>query len=69
MQKRELLAAGIVRDIRFSSMMQLNIYLDRLEKDKKQFKVLETCERPTGEVLCRIVQAYNNSPLIELYND
>ena len=69
MIKRELLAAGTVRDIKFADKLQLTIYLHRLKKDHKNFKVLETCDRPDGTVLARIVQAYNNSPLIELYSD
>ena len=67
MFKKELLATGTVRDIKFADKLELTIYLHRLERDHKNFKVLETYERPDGTVLARIVQAYNDSPLIELY--
>ena len=66
---RELLAAGIVRDFRFSRMDELEQYIDRLEERKAEFKVLETSERPDGIVFARIIQSYNNCPLIQLYED
>lgn len=67
-KKRELLAAGIVKDYRFSSWTEYENYLEELEGKKITYKVLETHECQDGTVLARIVQEYNCSRLIELYN-
>lgn len=68
-KKRELLAAGIVRDIRFPNMAACDKYYDSLIERKATFKVLETYEQRDGVVIMRIVQQYNDSPLIQLYEE
>lgn len=64
---KTLLAAGIVRDYEFLSIDDLDIHLYSLDHRKISYKVLETFERPDGTVLVRILQQYNSSPLIQLY--
>ena len=68
-KRRELLAAGIVRDFRFISQAEFKIYIYGLEHKHTEYKILETCSREDGSVLARIVQEYNTAPLIELYQD
>lgn len=65
-RRRELLAAGYLRDFRFFNMDELEAYLDALDHRKVQYRVLETCPRHDGSVLCRILQQYNNVDLIRL---
>ena len=67
-KKRELLAAGIVRDFRFISWTEYENYLEELEGKKSTYKVLETFNCQDDTVLVRISVGYNNSRLIELYN-
>lgn len=66
-QSRELLAAGIVRDIAFKSSGLADKYLRDLDEKKKRYIVLESLRREDGSVILRIVQQYNGSPLIQLY--
>ena len=68
MERKKVLAAGIVRDIRFATREDMELYLYQLRHKKQLYAVLETVERPDGTVLVRIVQQYNQSPLIELYS-
>ena len=62
----QLLAAGIVRDLQFASMADLDLYLARLDGRKINYRVLQTFERYDGSVIIRIVQQYNDSDLIQL---
>lgn len=64
---KELLAAGIVRDLQFCSRYALDVYLSGLDQRKINYKVLETFERQDLSVIVRIVQQYNDAPLIQLY--
>lgn len=66
---KELLAAGIVRDLQFCSEYALDVYLYGLDHREVVYKVLETFPRQDGSVICRIVQQYNDSPLIQLYKE
>lgn len=68
-KRKELLAAGIVRDIRFASKSELDIYLYDLKRKYMQYKILEQVTEENGAVLARIVQSYNNTPLIQLYEE
>lgn len=63
----KLLAAGIVRDLEFASMADLNLYLARLDGRKICYEVLETFERDDRSVIIRIGQQYNDSKMIQLY--
>lgn len=67
-KKRELLAAGIVKDYRFSSWTEYENYLEELEGKKITYKVLETFHCQDDTVLVRIAVGYNSSRLNELYN-
>ena len=65
-KKIQLLAAGIVRDLQFASMADLNLYFARLDGRKIRYEVLQTFERNDGSVIIRIVQQYNDSNMIVL---
>lgn len=68
-RKKEILAAGYIRDILFETVEDMEQYLDNLEHRKQLYKVLQTYEREDRSVIIRILQQYNNSPLIQLFND
>ena len=65
---KEILAAGIVRDIRFDSPDRADEYLYRLDHLGFTFKVLQSCRCDDGTVILRVLQRYNNCDLIELYD-
>ena len=66
---KEILAAGIIRDIQFCSEYALEIYLYGLDHKATVYKILEKVIRDDGSVIIRIVQQYNNSPLIQIYEE
>lgn len=66
---KELIAAGYVRDIKFESAYALEIYLYGLDHRKALYKILDRYDREDGSVIVRILQQYNNSPLIQLYKE
>jgi len=68
MKRRELLAAAIVKDYRFITQMEMNLYLDELKRKNISYRVEETHTTQAGPVLARISVGYNNSPLIQLYD-
>ena len=68
-KRRELLAAGIVRDIRFQNEAEYDIHIYNLNHKYADYKLLEKVKREDGTVLARIVEQYNNTPLIQLYED
>lgn len=61
-----ILAAGIVRDIWFDTLDDLERYIEKLEYNSIEYYEIERCERPGGHFILRIVTQYNNSDLIEL---
>ena len=63
---KEVLAAGIVRDIRFCSSDRADDYLYRLDHLGFTYKVLESCRCDDGTVILRVLQRYNDCDLIEL---
>lgn len=69
LKAKELLAAGIVRDLKFVSQYALDVYLSGLDQRKVCYKILETFERQDLSVIVRIVQQYNDAPLIQLYKE
>ena len=68
-KRKELLAAGYVRDILFSSDEEREIYIHSLEHRKTNYKILEELKREDGTVIIRILQQYNTAPLIQLFNE
>lgn len=66
-QKKVILAGGYVRDILFASAEAEELYLYQLQHRCIEHKVLDRLQREDGQVIIRIVQQYNNSPLIQLY--
>ena len=66
---KEILAAGIVRDIEFISQYALDVYISGLDSRKVNYKILDTHQRSDGCVIIRIVQQYNEAPMIELYEE
>ena len=69
MKIKTILAAGYVRDILFINQAAVDVYLTKLQHDLYEFKVLDKFTHEDGRVIIRIVQQYNNSPLIKLYDD
>lgn len=70
MNRKELLAAGYVRDILFSSDEEKKLYIYSLEQRKTKYKILEELKREDGTVIIRILsQYYKNAPLIQLFNE
>lgn len=69
MKIKTILAAGYVRDILFINQDAVDEYLTKLQHDLYEFKVLDKFTHEDGRVIIRIVQQYNNSPLIKLYDD
>lgn len=63
---RELLAAGIVRDILFRNADAADLYLKWLDCRFANFDVLDRYDREDGSVIMRIVQQYNGCDLIQL---
>lgn len=68
-KRKELLAAGIVKDYRFRNQAELDIYLYDLKYKYIQYQILEQVTRQDGTVLVRITVGYNNAPLIQLYEE
>lgn len=65
---KEILAAGILRDIRFDSADRADEYLYRLDHLKITFQVLESCRCDDGTVILRVLQRYNDCDLIKVYH-
>lgn len=66
---KELLAAGYVRDIRFRSKNDCELYIFQLDHRHIQYEILDRYEPEDGSVIIRILQQYNNSPLIRLFDE
>lgn len=70
MSKRKiLLAAGIVRDLRFPSPLVRDAYLSHLRIAGIKYKVLDTYFPGDGSVIERVLSAVDNAPLIQLFDD
>ena len=65
---KEILAAGILRDIRFDSADRADTYLYKLDHLKITYKVLESCRCEDGSVILRVLQRYNDCDLIKVYH-
>ena len=68
MAKKVILAGGYVRDILFDSAESLELHLYQLQLRCLEHQILDKLQRDDGSVVVRIVQQYNNSPLIKLYD-
>lgn len=66
MRRKELLAAGLIRDILFCSNDEVDLYIHELEHRCFQYEILDRYVREDGSEIIRIMQQYNNVPLIEL---
>lgn len=69
MNIKEVLAAGIVRDLRFCCKDAVDLYTYRLDHNCVLYKIIQRCDQADGSVLIRIVHQYNNSPLIHLFEE
>ena len=69
MKTKTVLAAGYVRDLLFSSEDALKRYFYKLDDDYRDYRVLDRFDREDGSVIVRILQQYNSSPLIKLYDN
>lgn len=65
--RKQVLAAGIVQEILFPSMGDLDLYLASLDGKKIRYECLDAAERDDGSVKLRIVKQYNGSDLIRFY--
>ena len=68
-KKRELLAAGLIKDYRFINDYEYRRYLDELNNKKMRYQILERVTKENGTVLLRISIGYNQTQLIQLYED
>lgn len=68
-KRRELLAAGVVRDFRFQNEAEFDIYIYELKHKEVRYKVLEKVTARGGTILARILQEHGNAHLIELYEE
>lgn len=66
MKKRELLAGGLVRDIWFMNEDEFQMYMDKLLCEAK---ILDKAFRADGSRIVRLLTPYNDSPLIQLYEE
>ncbi len=66
---KELLAAGYVRDILFRDNSEYELYVYKLDHRHMQYKILDSLVRDDGSVIIRILQQYNNTPLIRLFDE
>lgn len=66
--ENKVLAGGILLDIQFENEQEFEAYLDKLYNQGKEHKALYTYRRADGTVIIRILQQYNNSPLIKVYD-
>ena len=67
-KRKELLAAGLVKDYRFINQEEYELYIYELQHKKIVYQILEKVDRKDGTVLLRISVGYNRTPLIELYS-
>ena len=67
MQRKELLAAGIVKDYRFINQEEYQLYLEDLKEKRIRYQILELITKEDSSVLVRISVGYNQTPLIQLY--
>lgn len=67
-KSKVILAAGILRDIRFVSADQADIYLYQLDHNRITYQVLESCRCDDGTVILRVLQRYNGCELIQVYH-
>lgn len=65
---KEILAAGILRDIRFDSPMHADLYLYDLDHRGINYRCLESERCPDGTVILRMLQQYNDCDLIQVYH-
>ena len=65
---KKLLAAGLVRDLEFDKPFDCWIYLFDLDKRGVRYQLIEKCRLDGGRVLLRLIQAYNDSEIIQLYD-
>ena len=66
MKKKEILAGGYVRDIRFDCEATRDAYLEDLIHE---YRILDQHTQADGKVIIRLLTSYNNTPLIELYEE
>ena len=69
MKRKTILAAGYVRDILFSQQDDLDLYLYALDRSGVEYEILDKLQRDDGSIIIRILQQYNQAPLIRLYNE
>ena len=66
MAKPSILAAGIVRDVLFATIDDLDRYIEKLEFNGVSYREVERYHHSTGMWILRVVTQYNNCELVEL---
>lgn len=66
MKTKIILAAGIVRDIEFSSRFAVDHYLNAMQSKWYDFKILDRFDLSDGRVIIRLLTPYNCCDLIQL---
>lgn len=64
MKCKEILAAGLVRDVLFKDRFAASCYFEKL---RGEYRILDAFFRDDGSIIYRILTGYNASPLIDLY--
>lgn len=65
-KQKEVLSAGIIRDLRFRSRQCFDVYIEDLSANHYRFKVFQVDECSDGTVYARVMTTYNFSPFIDL---
>lgn len=66
MAKASILAAGIVRDVLFASIDDLDRFIEKLDFNGINYCEVERRHGPNGMWVLRVVTQYNNCELVEL---
>lgn len=63
---KQLLAACLIRDFRFSSVLSYKAWLIKMDHSPSTFWILESRYSSDGSVLVRVASNYNASTFLEL---
>lgn len=69
MRFKQVLAAGLVQDIKFVCKASYDRYLFELSYKKVHYQILETVTCDDGSIIIRILKQYNNVELIQLFDE
>ncbi len=64
MRAKQILRAGLKKEILFLTPADFNIYISFLKSRKRQYKVLEKVKNADGSITATIVEDYNGVKLL-----